>query len=213
MTDKTRTQIENMKQRRFGCEVECYNITRTKAAQVAAEFFGTGRWENTAGRNGYSTFSAYDQQGREWKFQKDSSIPGPDSEKCEVVSPILTYDDMELLQELMRRLRKAGAKSSGDKGTGIHVHVDAANLTPQNLRTLANIMASHEGLIADALKLDHYRLSRWCQMVDREFLAQVNKRKPTSMSKLAEIWYTTQGGTCGRTGHYHSSRYHMFYVL
>ena len=106
MNEKTRIQIENFKNQTIGCEVEMNNITRNKAAKIAADFFGTGRFENTAGRNGYQTWSAWDSQGREWKFQKDVSIAGPDSEKCELVTPILHYDDIETLQELVRRLRE-----------------------------------------------------------------------------------------------------------
>ena len=89
MNEKTRIQIEEMKKQTIGVEVEMNNIDRSRAAKVAAEFFGTGRYENTAHRNGYSTWSAWDSQGREWKFQKDVSISGPDSEKCEMVTPIL----------------------------------------------------------------------------------------------------------------------------
>lgn len=111
MNEKTRIQIAKMKQQTIGVEVEMNSISRDKAARLAADFFGTGRYENTARRNGYYTWSAWDAQGREWKFQKDVSIAGPDSEKCELVTPILTYDDMETLQELIRRLRRAGAKS------------------------------------------------------------------------------------------------------
>ena len=100
MNEKTRIQIEEMKKQTIGVEVEMNNIDRSRAAKVAAEFFGTGRYENTAHRNGYSTWSAWDSQGREWKFQKDVSISGPDSEKCEMVTPILTYADMDTLQEM-----------------------------------------------------------------------------------------------------------------
>ena len=90
MTNKTLNQIAEMKKQTIGVEVEMNNITRDKAARLAAEYFGTGRYENTASRNGYSTWSAWDANGREWKFQKDVSIAGTDSEKCEMVTPI-TY--------------------------------------------------------------------------------------------------------------------------
>ena len=106
------------------------SIDRSRAAKVVAEFFGTGRYENTAHRNGYSTWSAWDADGREWKFQKDVSISGPDSEKCELVTPILTYADMETLQELIRRLRRAGAKSDSTRGCGVHIHIGAKGHTP-----------------------------------------------------------------------------------
>lgn len=209
MNEKTARQIAEMKNQTIGVEVEMNSITRQKAAKVAADFFGTGRFENTAGRNGYSTWSAWDTQGREWKFQKDVSIAGPDEQKCELVTPILTYGDIETLQELCRQLRHAGAKSDASRGCGVHIHIGAQGHTPQSLRNLANIMASHESLIAEALKLDRSRMSRYCRTVDPNFLAKVNSRKPKTMAQLADIWYTSHGASYGRNQHYNDSRYHM----
>ena len=209
MNEKTARQIAEMKDQTIGVEVEMNNITRQKAAKAAADFFGTGRFENTAGRNGYSTWSAWDAQGREWKFQKDVSIAGPDEQKCELVTPILTYGDIETLQELCRQLRHAGAKSDASRGCGVHIHIGAQGHTPQSLRNLANIMASHESLIAEALKLDRSRMSRYCRTVDPNFLAKVNSRKPKTMAQLADIWYTSHGASYGRNQHYNDSRYHM----
>ncbi len=209
MNEKTRIQIAEMKQQTIGVEVEMNSISRDKAAKLAADFFGTGRYENTAGRNGYFTWSAWDAQGREWKFQRDVSIAGPDSEKCELVTPILTYEDMETLQELIRRLRRAGAKSDATRGCGVHIHIGAKGHTPQTLRNLANIMASHESLLADALALDHWRMSRYCRTVDQRFLNQLNRRKPSTMAQLADVWYGSQNANYGRSQHYNDSRYHM----
>ena len=209
MNEKTARQIAEMKNQTIGVEVEMNSITRQKAAKVAADFFGTGRFENTADRNGYSTWSAWDAQGREWKFQKDVSIAGPDEQKSELVTPILTYGDIETLQELCRQLRHAGAKSDASRGCGVHIHIGAQGHTPQSLRNLANIMASHESLIAEALKLDRSRMSRYCRTVDPNFLAKVNSRKPKTMAQLADIWYTSHGASYGRNQHYNDSRYHM----
>lgn len=209
MNAKAARQIEEMKKQTIGVEVEMNNITRPTAAKLAAEFFGTGRYEDTARRNGYYTWSAWDANGREWKFQKDVSISGPDSEKCEMVTPILTYDDMETLQELIRKLRKAGAKSDASRGCGVHIHIGAQGHTPQTLRNLANIMASHEDLLAQALNLDAYRIARYCRTVDPIFLAQLNRKKPQTMAQLADIWYTSQDASWGRDQHYNDSRYHM----
>ena len=209
MNDKVLRQVEEMKKQTIGVEVEMNNIARDKAARIAAKFFGTGRYENTAARNGYSTWSAWDADGREWKFQKDVSIAGPDSEKCELVTPILTYADMELLQELIRQLRHAGAKSDATRGCGIHCHIGANGHTPQTLRNLANIMASHESLLADALNLDRGRMNRYCRTVEPGFLEQLNRKKPKTMAQLADIWYASNGANYGRTHHYNDSRYHM----
>ncbi len=209
MNEKTARQIEEMKKQTIGVEVEMNNIKREKAAKLAAGFFGTNRFEYTDGRNGYCTWSAWDEQGREWKFQRDVSIAGADSEKCELVTPILTYADIEKLQELIRILRKAGAKSDATRGCGVHIHIGANGHTPQSLRNLANIMASHESLLADALKLDRGRMNRYCRTVDPRFLEEVNRKKPTTMAELADIWYTSNGASCGRNQHYNDSRYHM----
>ena len=209
MNARTERQISEMKNQTIGVEVEMNSIRRDRAAKLAATFFGTGRFENTADRNGYMTWSAWDAQGREWKFQKDVSIQGPDAEKCEMVTPILTYSDMESLQELCRQLRHAGAKSDAGRGCGVHIHIGANGHTPQTLRNLANIMASHESLLAEALKLDSYRMSRYCRTVDPDFLKAVNRRKPRTMAQLADIWYSGNGANYGRTHHYNDSRYHM----
>lgn len=209
MNEKITNQIAEMKKQTIGVEVEMNSITREKAAKVEAKFFGTGRYENTAGRNGYYTWSAWDEQGREWKFQRDVSIAGCDNEKCELVTPILSYADMETLQELIRQLRHAGAKSDATRGCGVHIHIGAKGHTPQTMRNLANIMASHEDLIAKALDLDHYRMDRYCRTVDPRFLEQINKKKPKTMSALADLWYGSQGCNYGRSQHYNDSRYHM----
>lgn len=120
MNEKIARQIEEMKKQTIGVEVEMNGITREQAARIAARYFGTRRSQNTASRNGYCTWSAWDTQGREWKFQKDVSIAGSESEKCELVTPILTYKDIETLQELIRQLRHAGAKSDASRGCGVH---------------------------------------------------------------------------------------------
>lgn len=209
MNAKVEQQIREMKKQTIGVEVEMNNITRENAAKTAATFFGTGRYENTARRNGYYTWSAWDSRGREWKFQRDVSISGPDDQKCEMVTPILTWDDIETLQGLCRELRHKGARSDATRMCGVHIHIGANGHTPQTLRNLANIMASHESLLSKALNLDSSRINRYCQTVDRDFLQRLNARKPKTMSALADIWYGAQGCNYGRDQHYNSSRYHM----
>ena len=205
MTETTRIQIENMKGQTYGVEVEMNNITRSHAAKTAAAFFGTGRYENTAYRNGYETWSAWDEQGREWKFQKDVSIARPDSEKCELVTPVLTYTDMEFLQGLIRELRHAGAKSSPSRGCGVHIHIGSDGHTPQTIRNLVNLMASHEDQLTKAIEIGSYRQSRYCQTVDPAFLQRINSKKPKTNEELARCWYN---GPI-ETAHYSHTRYRM----
>ena len=207
MKNTARQQAEMLTQS-IGCEIEMYNITRSFAAKIASDFFGTHRYANTERRNGYKTWSAWDAQGREWKFQRDSSILAPDQEQCELSSPILTYADVETLQELIRVLRKAGGRSDCDHRCGCHVHIGANGHTPQTLRNLANIMASHEELLISALGITKYRIEHYCHTVNPWFVEQLNKKKPTTMAELADIWYEA-GGDQRRTYHYNESRYAM----
>ena len=208
MNDKTREQIEAMKNQTIGVEVEMNNITREKAARKVAEFFGTTAW-NAASQYGYMSWACKDQQGRVWKFQRDTSISGPDAEKCELVTPILTYEDIETLQEIIRLLRKAGAKSSPSRGCGVHIHIGKGDHTAKTLRNLVNIMAAHEQQIGRAIRLSQSREYSYCKTVDPRFLEEVNRKKPTTMAKLADIWYQSQGEDWGREQHYNHSRYHM----
>lgn len=208
MNDKTREQIEAMKNQTIGVEIEMYNITREKAAKKVAEFFGTTAWY-AANQYGYFSWACKDQQGRVWKFQRDTSINGPDAEKCELVTPILTYEDIETLQAIIRLLRKAGAKSSPSRGCGVHIHIGKGDHTAKTLRNLVNIMAAHERQIGRAIRLSQSREYSYCKTVDPRFLEEVNRKKPTTMAKLADIWYQSQGEDWRRNEHYNSSRYHM----
>ena len=72
MNERTARQIEEMKKQTIGIEVEMNNIRRDKAAEIAAAFFGTGRFENTASRNGYYTWSAWDAESTSTSGRRDT---------------------------------------------------------------------------------------------------------------------------------------------
>lgn len=210
----TEELIAGMKAQTFGVEVEGNNITRQEAAKVAAGFFGTNHYANTAYEDGYCTWSAWDQQGRKWKFSRDVSIHGPDDERCELVTPILTYDDMEMFLELLRQLRHAGMKSCPSRGCGVHIHVglkgtDGRNHDARTLRNLANMMAGHEEQIGRAIWIADDRKNGYCKVINPDFLKRLNNEKPKTMEELREIWYAGNHATHGTTQHYNESRYHM----
>ena len=200
-----------MRTQRFGIEIEMTGITRKKAAEVIAGYFGT---ESFYLGTYYKTYGAKDLQGRTWKATYDSSIiaqkksggrtvQAADEYKCEIVSPILTYGDMADLQEIVRRLRHSGAFVNSQ--CGIHIHVDASRYTPQTLRNLVNIIASKEDILYKALRIDPARL-RWCKKTNEKLLEAINRRKPQTMEALKDIWYA--GSTRGRDEHYNDTRYH-----
>lgn len=208
MNAKAEQQIIEMRRQTIGVEIEMNHITREKASGLVAEYFGTTNYDS-ASEYGYSSWSCKDNQGRVWKFMKDVSIVGPDSQKCELVTPILKYEDMNTLQEIVRMLRHAGAVSNPDNGCGVHIHIGANGHNARTLRNLANIMASHEDLLIKALNIDSNRINRYCKTVEPDFLRLVNRKKPKTMSQLADIWYKSLGESYGRSHHYNGSRYHI----
>lgn len=201
-----------MRTQRFGIEIELTGITREDAAEVIAEYFGT---ESYYIGTYYKTYGAKDRKGREWKATFDSSIVAQkkvsrqvtsagDEYKCEIVSPILTYDDIPDLQEVIRQLRHKGAFAS--EKCGIHIHVDASRYTPQTLRNMVNIIASKEDILYRALQIDPARLY-YCKKVNERLIETINKKKPKTMEQLKDLWYAEDPNS-NRNKHYNSTRYH-----
>ena len=211
MKETSKVQIQNMKSDyNFGVEVEMNHITRENAAKLAAKFFGTGNYAYTANVDGYYTWSAWDATGRKWKFARDVSIVGPAAEQCELVTPILEYSDIEMLQELLRQLRKAGAVSNPRNGCGVHIHVSRKNgFSVKDVKNLVNMMASHEEQIGRAIWIDSGRTYHYCKVVNPKFLEMMHKKNPKTMEQLEQIWYKGNNAEYGQTQHYNDSRYHM----
>ena len=200
-----------MKTTRFGIEIEFTGITRRKAAETAAAFFGGTVTHGV----GYDRYTTKDASGRTWSFMRDGSIVplrkehgrkvgACDDYKVELVTPILTYgQDMDTLQELIRKLRKAGAFTD-PQNCGIHIHLDGAPHTARSIRNWVNIIASRNDLLYKALQIEPTR-KRWCRELDADLVRRMNSRKPKTLAQIEEIWY--EGYSESRGNHYHASRY------
>ena len=204
-----------MKNQTLGVEIEMTGITRAKAAEVTSNFLG-GTVHRIFGA--YDTYDVTAPDSRVWKIMSDSSIQTMKKEKSilvsadnnysvELVTPILKYEeDIETLQELIRQLRHAGAVSESRLQCGIHIHIGSKYHTPNTLKNLVNLMASKEDLIYKSLEIDPERV-RFCQKVNEELIETINKKKPKTLTELADIWYRGYGVE-NRGRHYHTSRYH-----
>ena len=89
---------------------------------------------------------------------------------------------------------------------GMHVHVDAANHTPQSLKNALTIMYAKEDILFKALKVHEDRVQRWCQKVREPMLEKIRKM-PThlTMEQLKQQWYE---GTDESRMHYSWTRYY-----
>lgn len=203
---------ELMKQYTFGIEIEFTGMNRKRAATVASNFFQK-EVEHVGGT--YDTYAVADNQGRTWKFMYDSSIHAQRKNgnwisdktyKVEMVTPILRYSDIELLQELVRELRRAGGRVNDS--TGLHIHVGGESFTPQHLRSLINIFTAKEDLLVQALNIEPAR-QNYCKKVNQQMVEVINKRKPRTLEEFSRIWYREQHAESTRNQHYNTSRYHM----
>lgn len=204
-----------MKNQTIGVEIEMTGITKAEAAEVAVNFLG-GRIAREY--DGYDTYNIIAPDQRVWKIMNDASIKTMKNAKgklkaisnkdysVELVTPILRYEDIETLQELIRRLRKAGAVSDSELQCGIHIHIGAKDHTPNTLKNLVNLMAAKEDLIYKSLEIDPARV-RWCKKVNEDLIQAINKKKPKTLEQLADLWYNGYGFE-NRDRHYHTSRYH-----
>lgn len=204
-----------IKEQNFGVEIEMTGVTREEAAKIIAEYYsGRAYYAGTY----YKTWAATDRKGRIWKAMSDASI---NTEKkingrrvsashdysCEVVTPILQYDDIEDLQNIVRALVASGAITN--RSCGIHVHVDGKNHTPESLTRLINFFTGRQDLFYEALEIGG-RADTWCHKISPNLLKAMKASNKTKAA-MESVWYSRAND--GYTGgidhhHYNTTRYH-----
>lgn len=206
---------ELLKAEHVGVEIEMAGIGKQGAMHVVSAYYNekygipVEEWHGGA-HDAWNCIGTPAPNGsrRVWKFMNDASLSG--FENCEMVTPILGWDDIPDLQEIVRRLRGAGAKSGARWGCGVHIHVDAnfdeiGGHNAKTVRNLVNLIASHERLICSAINFTPSR-QRYADFVETRFLNELNAKKPKTKRDLQKIWYNDD-----RTvhDHYHHSRYRV----
>lgn len=199
--------------KRFGIEIEFTGISRNKAAEIVSDYLN-GSISTTG--DYYGTHLITTPDGRVWKILSDGSIDcrrkqnsrivrAGNDYSVELISPILTYqEDINTVQGLVRRLRKAGGFTNDS--CGIHIHLDGANHTPKSIRNFVNLVASKNDLFYKALQIAPERM-RYCKKMDAYLVERMNRVKPKTFAQIESIWY--EGYRESRSQHYHNSRYHF----
>lgn len=207
------TTIQNQN---FGIEIELTGITRARAARIIANHFGT---ESAHVGGSYDTYTATDTKGRRWKAMSDGSIrterksgdslvSAMGSYSCEVVTPILQYEDLADVRAILGKLVRAGAIANSS--CGIHVHVDGANHTPESLTRLEEFAIGRQDLFYEALQIGA-RENRWCKKTSDTLLKAMKSDLAKTKDSLERIWYSRAndnyfGGIDHQ--HYNATRYH-----
>jgi hypothetical protein len=126
----------------------------------------------------------------------------PENLRAEIVSPILGYDDIPELQNVVRAVRRCGATT--DDCTGIHVHLSHPDITPKALANLAKLIYKQQDIIYAALGVNQHRMDRYCKPIDPLFIERITKNPPRTMHQLNTQWYGRYEANPQR---YHVSRY------
>ena len=182
----------------FGTELEYTNISREGAARAIQSVVG-GRISHTGGS--YDAWTVTAPDGRKWKAVSDGSL-GSRTTSAEVVTPILHWEDFDTLQEVVRALRRAGAKTPAC--TSQHVHVGVEDFTAAQIANFARIWYKQEKLLLKAIGTLPSRLAHYTKPTDREFIARLEKMKPQTREQLNIAWY---GYANPQPYHYDSTRY------
>lgn len=183
-----------MKTLKFGIEIETVGITREQLARAIQGVTGG------ATRTDGTSWAITDACGRSWRVVPDGSLSG--SASGEIVSPILGYEDIEELQEIVRAVRKAGARA--DSSTGIHIHVDGSRFNAKSATNLVKLVHKQERLLEHALGVSESRLGRYCRSIDPAFMQRLESRRPRTMQELSDAWYGYRNASPQR---YDSTRY------
>lgn len=184
-----------LKDFRFGIEIETIGLTHARLAQAIVDACPNSRLSS---HTNYGQ-KVYLADGRVWSVVHDGSLSG--QYNGEVVSPILTYADLDMLQNVVRGLREAGAKT--DASCGIHIHVDGARFTPRGVVNLVKMMNKQEQLLMSALRV-HETRRRFCQDIDQNFLARLENSRCSTLDAVKTAWYGRRNANVQR---YDSSRY------
>lgn len=191
-----------MKKLKYGVEIEFLGITREAAAELVAGFFGTGFFYEGGLLN---ERDIADKEHRIWRVVRDASIDAySDEEQCELVTPILQYQDLEVLLGLVERIQESGGKVN--RSCGLHIHVDAKGFTPQAVVNLVTLVGSREQLLYKALGIPKERM-RYCKRINDELVETILSEKPENLEQLRKNWYLESPYELVG-GKYHSTRYH-----
>lgn len=185
----------------FGTEIETEGIGRYCAAEaVAAAFKDAGI--AVSGPTGFSDCYTINAGGRVWSFKYDGSLAGNGG--CEMVTPILTWTDMETLQIAVRALRRAGAKVSSR--CGMHVHIGTQDWTPRQIANLVRKFYRQEDIILKAAGTARNRLGHYTRPTDPEFIARLDGIREMTLDAINMAWFGVST-PWHNIGHYEGHRY------
>jgi len=160
-TDESEANEEIISVGKFGVELECVVPSMNGNEQIVSEVNSIGYHMNDTGYTHVRT--SY------WKSLYDASVRAfdPTYTNKEYVSPPLVGEDgIKEMKAVCEVIKKAGGQTNYTTGT--HVHLDASDLTPQDIAKIIYFYGRFEGQF-DSLfpESRHLSKNRFCKSVKR----------------------------------------------
>ena len=155
------------KSRRFGVEIETVGASRESLASAISAVVGyhvpvLGYHGNTCGCCG-RTYTAAEKLSI-WKVERDGSLRHRSSgnrNTGEVVSPILEGKaGFDQLENVVKAIHSVGATTN--RSTGLHVHVEAADLTGEEVARVVEFYSNNQATIDNMVSLSR-RNNSYCR--------------------------------------------------
>ncbi len=180
----------------FGIEVELIGISRKDASVLVAKYLNTEVIQKSIKRT-----VMIDSKGREWFITNDRSIRPQlakiidneevteeflNTHRVELITPILTEDDTEILGDIINLLIANGAVVN--ETCGIHVHLDDCGHTVESLRKLVNIFDINTQNLYKELNVRTNRL-KYCRKLSRRLVNRINSEQVKNLEQFKDAWY------------------------
>ena len=192
-----------MREISFGVEIETVRLSRKRVAKAIASVVG-GEAHHVGHPQVFDPWEVIDDQERTWRVVADASLAHvPSHLRAEVVTPVLAYGDIPILQHVIRAIRRVGARV--DSHCGIHVHVDASCFDGRTLGNLAKTVYKQEPLIIAALGVTERRQQNYTRPVSGALISEIERNRPRTTDELNHIWYGYHNSS---PQHYDRTRYY-----
>jgi len=202
-----RNQIHTIQAINFGIEIETIGKDRAELAAILAAALPGSRVVFEGGY--YNKHAVVLADGRKWILMSDGSLSTHRS--AEIVSPICTYSDLDMVQNVVRAARAGGARV--DASCGIHIHVDATpdsklGSDPNAIVRLAKLVYQQEELIIAALGAERRAAGHYTRPMDPAFVQRLIASRPATVDAVKLAYYgSTWTMSDAAHDHYHHSRY------
>lgn len=194
---------------KYGLEIETTGRSRGAVAAAIQSVVG-GEIEHVGQSSSLDPYHVTDTKGRVWKVVADASLTdAPHELRAEIVTPILTYEDVPDLQNVVRAVRQAGSKAS--RTCGIHMHIDGSLFTGRTVANLIKTFYKYQELIVQAFGVRPERLERYCKLINPELIERIEKKKPKSIEDINKVWFN--GHYNPNPNRYDSTRYSVLNIV